>query len=131
MQVTADGAITIGGPDHRHSSNKSAEKLWQTLHPAAGTLGIPLRTSWDNFHKADLGFWRALREVPALLELMDLSKKVDHMFGIGEGVLALHAVGAASQAFGKPRRAAAPGGTRKVGHLRHVPRAVAFTNKDS
>ena len=131
MQVTADGAITIGGPDHRHSSNKSAEKLWHTLHPAAGTLGIPVCTSWDMFHKADLGFWRALRNMPALLELMDLSKKVDHMFGWGEGVLALHAVGTVSQTFGKPKRAAAPGGTRKVGHLRHVHRVLAFTVKNS
>ena len=128
--VNVDGALHQGGPDHRHKSTSAAEKLWHGLHPSIPFQPSPVTcTTWDSFHRADIAFWRAIRQIPLLLEIFDISKQVDYMFGMGEGVAAMHAIGKLAPAeLGVPMRVAAPGGTRKVGHMEVVARdSYVFT----
>ena len=81
--VGGDGQVVLGGPAHRHSSSKAAEKLWGHLFPETETLC----TSWDYFHRADNACMRGIRQIPAAKEVFDMAAAIDTLFGVGEGRL--------------------------------------------
>ena len=119
--VCGDGALTLGGPDHRHSSTKAAELLWRTVH--AELQGqVPDMTSWDAFHRVDVAAWRAVKRVPMAQAVFDLAKQLDHLFGVDEGVLLYRGAVAAMGLEATGIRA--PGATRKVGYLAGTPGSV-------
>ena len=92
--VCGDGALTIGGPDHRHSSPQAAEFLWRSVH--AELQGkVPDMTTWDAFHRADVAAWRAFKKVPLAMAVFDTARQLDHLFGVDEGVLLYRGVAAA------------------------------------
>lgn len=138
--VGGDGALTLGGPDHRHQSPGVAEHLWTLVHPQAGEEGdaTPMCTSWDPFHRVDIALWRAVREHPAVLALFDMAKELEYLFGMSDGALIFQAVAAECREAAADGPAAgagavapagppgtqvlrAPGGTRKVAYLAGVP----------
>ena len=119
--VCGDGALTLGGPDHRHSSTKAAELLWRTVH--AELKGqVPDMTSWDAFHRVDVAAWRAVKRVPMAQAVFDVAKQLDHLFGVDEGVLLYR--GAVTAMALQATAIRAPGGTRKVGYLAGTPGSV-------
>ena len=114
--VGGDGAIVRGGQDARHKGSEAAEKIWDSVHPNAHMSC----TIWDKFHVADIGFWRAIRQVPAATAIFDVSAAIDRWFGHGDGSLLYRGV---SHLLGEARgvmRNAAPG-TRKVVYSAGVP----------
>ena len=113
--VGGDGAVTEGGPEHRHKSSKAAEKMWLRLHPHAEILS----TQWDLFHRADNGAMRAVASVSAVQEIFDVAACMDNLFGIGEGRILLR--GVSSHLNEKASTVRGPGGTRKVVFLAGVP----------
>jgi hypothetical protein len=119
--VGGDGAVAAGGVDHRHKSNKAAESLWEEWHPQNSQGSVPLCSSWDVFHQADLGFWRAARAVPFVKEIFDVGKQIQNMFGFGRGMVLMRSIGALGPAEDRPKNIAVGGSTRKVGHLSVVP----------
>ena len=55
-----DGALSRGGPDHRHSSSGALEALWDRLHgPGTGVRSV----TWDLFHKVGVAFLADLEQV--------------------------------------------------------------------
>ena len=120
--VNVDGQMARGGPDHRHTSSAAGEELWTQLHGQDAQL-IPV--NWDRFHRADIAFWRACRGTPAVVELFDLAKQMEYLFGMGDGTALFRAIGemlGAQEDGGRaPRRITAPGGTRKVAYVTQVP----------
>ena len=119
--VCGDGALTLGGPDHRHSSTKAAELLWRTVH--AELQGqVPDMTSWDAFHRVDVAAWRAVKRVPMAQAVFEVAKQLDILFGVDEGVLLYRGAVAAMALQATAIRA--PGGTRKVGYLAGTPGSV-------
>lgn len=119
--VCGDGALTLGGPDHRHSSTKAAEFLWRTVHEELqGSL--PDMTVWDPFHRVDVAAWRAVRRVPMAKAVFDTARQLDSLFGMDEGVLLYR--GAAAALATKAAAIRAPGATRKVGFLAGTPGSV-------
>ena len=119
--VCGDGAMTIGGPDHRHNSNKAAELLWQTVH--AELKGqVPDMTVWDAFHRVDVAMWRAVKKVPLSKAVFDTAKRLDQLFCRGEGLLVYRGTVAAMSMNATSIRA--PSGTRKVGYLAGTPGSV-------
>jgi len=117
-----DGAMTYGGPGHRHRSGASADKCWRRLHPGADGVEPVLITctTWDAFHRIDIAFWRAIRATPLAAFAFDAAKAVENMFGMSEGIVCFRGV---VDAMGgeSPARLTAPGGTRKVGYLSRAP----------
>ncbi len=114
--VCGDGQVVLGGPAHRHSSTQAAEKLWKLIHGDE----TPLRcTLWDPFHRTDTACSRAVRASAAAQEVFAMAQKLDHLFGVGEGRVLLHAV--ATQTGQRAQEVRAPGGTRKVVYLSGVP----------
>ena len=124
--VCGDGALTLGGPDHRHSSTKAAELLWKRVH--TDTQGdTPESATWDAFHRIDLACWRAVRRVPMAALIFDVSKQLDALFCQDEGVLLFRGTAAAMGL--QHRSIRAPGGTRKVGYLAATPGSILQSYK--
>eukprot|EP00973_Karenia_brevis_P026074 3597989-Karenia_brevis.AAC.1 len=121
VSVSVDGQMTKGGPEHRHNSSGAAEALWAELH---GNIGCLTPTNWDRFHRADIAFWRACKATPAVIAVFDMSKQIEYLFGMGDGVALFRAIGemqGAQKGRAVPQRVAAPGGTRKVAYITQVP----------
>ena len=119
--IGGDGGVTKGGPAARHKTNSGAELLWREWHPAEST---PICTNWDVFHQSDLGFWRAAKELPPILEVFDVGKQVQNMFGFGRGAVLARAIGALGPAEDIPKSMPGAGGTRKTGHMAVVTGSV-------
>ena len=81
--VGGDGAMTIGGEEHRHQSTSACEKVYCHIFPATAR-GEEL-THWDLFHRDETGAKWAMKNVPLGLEVLDLSQIVLQLFGIGSG----------------------------------------------
>ena len=122
--VGGDGGLCRGGPDHRHKSPGTAEKLWRVIHPDPAA---PVCSSWDPFHRVDIAVWRAVRQHEAMLDVFDLAKEVDYLFGQSEGVVIFRSVATALDE--DVHRIAAPGGTRKVVYLSTVPGGLVSNYK--
>ena len=125
--IGGDGALVKGGLDARHSSSGAAEQAWCMLHPTAGSAARhagsaapPTCTMWDPFHRVDIAAWRAIRGSPQILEVFDMAKEMENLFGMTEGTHILRAV-AAYDSLPAPRVVRAPGGTRKAVYLTGVP----------
>jgi hypothetical protein len=114
--VCGDGGLTIGGPSHRHHSSSAAEKLWRLVHPEPA----PMCTTWDAFHRVDNSVWRAIKSVPLADESFNVAKRMEVLFGMGDGVMVLRGV-AAHMGGQTPARLVCPGGTRKVAYLSKGP----------
>ena len=114
--VGGDGGLCLGGKDHRHQSAAAAERLWKSVHCDDAA---PTCTSWDPFHRTDIAVWRAIRRHDAVMELFDVSKETDYLFGQSEGVVIFRSV--ATYLNENPHTIRAPGGTRKVVYLAGVP----------
>ena len=116
VDISGDGAdLCERGPEHRHSSTAAAEKIWKTLFANAsgqpnGGLSPPLCTVWDPFRRVDNADWRAVRAVPLAVQVFDMSRQLDNLFGQSEGILFWRGVREPGS-----RSLRAPGGTRKVG----------------
>ncbi len=132
--ICGDGALCIGGPEHRHSSSAAAEKMWKKLHPSvvypggdppvvypggADGASVATCTSWDPFHRADNAAWRAIGKVPLAVKVFDVSKQLDGLFAQSEGLLLFR--GVAAQLGEQLYNLKAPGGTRKVVFLSGTP----------
>lgn len=115
--VGGDGGLCAGGVDHRHQSSSAAEIFWRLLFPSPEA---PLCTTWDPFHRVDNAVWRAVRRVELVLQVFDISKELDYLFGMSEGVAIFRGV---AELLGDKgvRKIRAPGGTRKVVYLAGVP----------
>ncbi len=142
--IGGDGGLVLGGPEARHGSSGAAEATWRRVHPtasadapaagaaaadpsarrasAAGSAApglAPLCTTWDPFHRVDIAVWRAIRQVDGVVQIFDIAKQADYLFGMSEGAHILKAV--AADAGQRARPVKAPGGTRKVVYLAGVP----------
>ena len=54
-----DGALSRGGPDHRHSSSGALEALWDRLHgPGTGVRSV----TWDLFHRVGVALLADLEQ---------------------------------------------------------------------
>lgn len=115
--VGGDGGLCAGGVDHRHQSSAAVEQLWRRLFPAPDA---PVCATWDPFHRVDNAVWRAIRGCELVLGVFDISKEMDNLFGVSEGVLILRGVAEALGDTGV-RKIKAPGGTRKIVYLTGVP----------
>ena len=127
--ICGDGALVLGGPEHRHRSTGAAEKLWATLHgtpvvayPDQEPVKPPTRTVWDPFHRADNAAWRAIGSVPLAVTVFDASRQADNLFAQSEGVLFFR--GVAEEIGETPYNIRAPGGTRKIVYLSGAPSSL-------
>jgi hypothetical protein len=77
-------------------------------------------TTWDPFHRVDKGVWRAIQSVPLAAESFDVAKRMEVLFGMGDGVMVLRGV-AARMGGQTPARLVCPGGTRKIAYLSKGP----------
>ena len=81
--IGGDGAMTIGGEDHKHQSTSSCEKLYRWIFPATA-VGQEL-THWDLFHRDETsGAW-ATKKSALAREVLDVAQVVLQLFGVGQG----------------------------------------------
>ena len=128
--LCGDGALCIGGPEHRHKSSDAVGKMWTMVHsdaavvayPDQRTAEIPQCCVWDPFHRADNAGWRAIRAVPLATLVFDISKQLDSLFAQSEGVLLFR--GVAKYLDETPHAIRAPGGTRKIAYLSGTPSSI-------
>ena len=132
--VCGDGALCIGGPEHRHKSTDAAGKFWWKIHPDPTVaypgdppVMPPLCTVWDPFHRADNAAWRAIKSVPQAVQLFDVSKQLDSLFAQSEGVILFR--GIAEQLHEAQHSIRAPGGTRKIVYLSGTPSSIVANYK--
>ncbi len=114
--IGGDGGLVLGGPDHRHQSAAVAERLWRWLHEEATA---PMCTTWDPFHRVDIAVWWAVRRHDRIIQIFDLAKEVDFLFGQSEGAVIFRSI--ATRLDQDPHAIRAPGGTRKVVYLTGIP----------
>jgi hypothetical protein len=114
--VCGDGGLTIGGEAHRHASSSAAEKVWRCAHPEPA----PMCTTWDTFHRIDASIMRAINGVPLAAESFRMGKRMEVLFGMGDGVMVLRGV-AAAMGGQTPARLVTAGGTRKIAYLTKGP----------
>jgi hypothetical protein len=81
--IGGDGAMCIGGEDHRHQSTGACEKFYRCIFPATAT-GEEL-THWDLFHRDETGAKWAMKDVPLGIEVLEISQIVMQLFGVGSG----------------------------------------------
>ena len=79
-----DGAITQGGPQARHTSTSSAEKLWSRCQD-----GPPI-CIWGVFHRSDRA--QCAAAVPLVNELCDMANELNRLFGVNSGRVLLRGV---------------------------------------
>ena len=119
--IGGDGGIVSGGPDHRHKSTAAAEKLWRCVHsdllPEEETADTFLDcVDWDQFHRDDLGYTRAIKSSAPAQELYTLAKDLDHLFNFGDGRIIFRSLGKEIDDVPKGYLRQV-GGTRKAGSL--------------
>ena len=61
--LSGDGAMTLGGPDHRHASTKAVELVWRTVH-AELEGQVPDMTTWVAFDRIGVAADCAIQKVP-------------------------------------------------------------------
>jgi hypothetical protein len=115
--IGGDGGLVLGGPDHRHQSAAVAEHLWRLVHE--DTEAGPTCTTWDPFHRVDIAVWRAVRHHERVMQIFDLAKEIDYLFGQSEGAIIFRSI--ATRLDEVPHMIRAPGGTRKVVYLTGIP----------
>jgi hypothetical protein len=119
--VGGDGGIVRGGRLHRHQSTGAAEKLWARVHSDAEEPVLHC-VDWDQFHRDDVGFSRAVRSSKAATELLSLAKDLDHLFNYGDGRIIFRSLSKElNEPAGQVRTA---GGTRKAGALVSIPENI-------
>ena len=79
----ADGANVRGGEQARHSSAGVAERLWDRVF--SDRLSQYVGAEWDLFHRLDIAVRRAVALNLAAVELFDVSKVMNAVFGVGDG----------------------------------------------
>ena len=112
--VGSDGAACAGGEDSIHSGNKAAEILWARVHPGpmSSSLRTAAATEWDLFHRIDRAAAKAIEDTPAAVAIVDVSRVMGSLFGVGDGRVILRS---AAEAIGERRyRVPDQCGTRKV-----------------
>ena len=81
--IGGDGAMTIGGEDHKHQSTSTCEKLYRWIFPSTA-VGAEL-THWDLFHRDETaGAW-ATKKIGLAVEVLDVAQVVLQLFGVGQG----------------------------------------------
>jgi len=127
--LCGDGALCIGGPEHRHKSSDAVGKFWRKIHadpivayPNGPHVNAPECCCWDPFHRADNAGWRAIKAVPDAVKVFDISKQLDYAFGTSEGVTLFR--GVADLVDERPYNIRAPGGTRKIVYLSGSPSSI-------
>ena len=113
--LSGDGALTEGGPEHRHKSTRAAEIFWTQIHPRG-----PRCTTWDHFHRSDIAFWRGIKAIPLAVTCFDLAKELSYLFAWGDGAQLFRGVADAVGELGSSRIVCA-GGTRKVSYISMAP----------
>ena len=117
--ASGDGALVAGGERARHQSTKAMNALY------AHDEFQEDRATWDDFHLYNAAGKVALEESDMATSYFKLLKRLEHLFGLGQG-RRLHRAVAAS--LGQQHfRLAAMCGHRKMGYFAGVPQRFLQT----
>ena len=112
-----DGAVSIGGEDHRHSCSQAAKLFAKSLF-RIGAPGVPagaqvlIPTDWGLFHRIDIAVKHAMGKHPAVKEVLDVARAMGGLFGVGDGRVVLRS---AAQLLGDVAKVTPDqSGTRKI-----------------
>ena len=83
-----DGAVVLGGPLARHSGNKAADLIWAHVHPGRGLV----LSDWDLYHRLGVADLRSIKGSTRAMEVTEVHKSMNHLFGIGRGKVLLRSV---------------------------------------
>ena len=81
--IGGDGAMTIGGEDHKHQSTSTCELLYRWIFPQ--TLPGQELTHWDLFHRDETAGTWATKQSGLAVEVLDVAQVVLQLFGVGQG----------------------------------------------